>query len=67
MFAHLIEVVGFEVAVVALVEANQDRHDFAQAERPLALTRFQVVTQQLAVPDGFKHLAKVIDMAEQFF
>jgi len=37
------------------------------ARESLALTCFQTVAQELTVPDGFKRLAKVIDVAEEFF
>jgi len=48
ILTDLMNVVGFEVSIVALMEANQDGHDFAQRERwrslsereSLSLTRF---------------------------
>ena len=34
---YLLVVVGFEVAVGRLMEANQNRHDFAEAQAPVSL------------------------------
>ena len=56
-----------EGAVVTLVETNQNRHLFAQAQRPLPLARLQAVTEQLTLPERFEGLAEVIDVAEEFF
>ncbi len=65
--ADLLLVIGFEVTVVGLMEPDQNRHDFteAQAAGPFAL--LQAIAQQLTFPLRFKGLAEVIDVTEQVF
>lgn len=67
MFADLALVVLLEVAIVTLMEANQNGHDFAQTQRSCSLTSFQSVRHETLLPLRFKALAKVIDVAKEFF
>lgn len=64
---YLLQIVGFEVAVGGLMEANQNRHDFAEAQTPRAMALSQSISQQLLLPDRFKLLAEIIDGAQQVF
>jgi hypothetical protein len=63
----MIQVVVLEGAIVLLVKANQNRHDFAQAQAAITVALLQTTAEQLPLPDRFKALAEVIDGAEQFF
>ena len=63
----MMNVVVLEGAVVTLVKPYEDSHYLAQAHRAIALSRLQIMTKQLTVPDRFEGLAKVIDVAEEFF
>ena len=60
-------VVTFEVAIVALVNRNQNRHHFTQTQGPTTVASVQAIAQQLTFPLRFKGLAKIIDRAKQFF
>jgi hypothetical protein len=57
----------FEVLILLLMEAHQDCHDLAQAQRSLALTVLNSFTQQQGVPFRLELLAKIINMAKQLF
>jgi hypothetical protein len=48
-------------AIVLLVKANQNRHDFAQAQATFASPFLQTTGESLLLPDRFKALAEVID------
>ena len=62
----MVDVVVLEGAVVTLMEPYEDSHHLAQTHRAIALSRLQMMSEQLAVPDRFEGLAKVIDVAEEF-
>lgn len=64
---HLLDVVGFEIAVAGLVEANENGHDFAQRQTSSSIAVNESIAEQLLVPEGFKLLAEIIDGAEQVF
>jgi hypothetical protein len=63
----MIQVVVLEGAIVLLVESNQNRHNFAQAQAALTIALLESMTKQLPLPNGFKLSAEVIDTAEQLF
>jgi hypothetical protein len=64
---HQLLVISFEIAVARLMEPNQNRHNFAQAQAANPSSSLQPVAQQLAFPLRFKGLTKVIDAAKEFF
>ena len=68
MQIHLdvLRVVRLKCPVLALVEVDQDRHDFAVAQLPFSFSMCCAVAE--AFGDGFEFalLAEIIDMAEQF-
>jgi hypothetical protein len=63
----MVAVEPFEVSILLLLEAHQDCHDLAQAQRSLALTVLNSFTQQQGVPFRLELLAKIINMAKQLF
>lgn len=63
----LFKVVGFEITVGGLMEANQNCHDFAQAQTARSLPVSKSIAKQLVVPYRFKLLAEIIDGAEEVF
>jgi hypothetical protein len=64
MHGHVLGIVVLEIAVVALVKIDDNRHDFAPAQmwRPGALA-LAALEQALGV-DGLVDLAKIIDITE---
>jgi hypothetical protein len=64
---HFLLIVSFEVAVARLVKADQNRHDFTQAQAPVSVALLKSKSYQLLLPLLLKGSAKVIDTAEQFF
>lgn len=65
VLADMGEVEGLEVAVVALVEGDQDGHDLALTEAALTLSSAIVRLNQVRLEGGQELLAEVIDVAEQ--
>jgi len=66
MLANVFRVIGFEVAIVGLVESNQDGHNFTNGQGTLALALFQPASEQVTLPVGQKCFAKIIDITEDF-
>jgi hypothetical protein len=66
MYLDMLRVVRFEGSVLALVEMNQDRHDFAVAQFAASLATGSSIAEPLGCPLAFVLLAEIIDMAEQF-
>jgi hypothetical protein len=64
-FHNLLTVVGFEVALMGLMESDQDGHNFAHRQGTGALALLLATGHQLAVPGGQKSLAEIIEIAEQ--
>ena len=67
VLADMVEIISLEVAVVLLVESNQDGHHFTQAQGTFALPSLDPLPQQRLSPLGFKLLADIVDFAEQLF
>lgn len=61
----LIEV--FEIAVRLLVEPDENGHDFTQAQGAPTPAMFYAIAKLRRLPEGFKVLAKIIDLAKQVF
>jgi hypothetical protein len=49
------------------MEADENGHDFAEAETAGAMAASQTIAEQLLLKERFKLLAEVIDGAEQVF
>jgi hypothetical protein len=56
-----------EVAIGLLMEADQDCHNLTQTQTPNTIAAFDAVAQPQSLPLRFKHLAEIIDFAEQSF
>jgi hypothetical protein len=63
----MIEIIVLEIPIVTLVKGDENGHDFTERQRPFPMASFQTRAQQLTVPQRLKALAKIIDVAEQFF
>jgi len=66
MLANVFRVIGFEVAIVGLVESNQDGQVFIDGQGTSPLALFQPTGEQVTVPVGYKCFAKIIDSTEDF-
>ena len=66
MLANVFRVIGFEVAIVGLVESNQDGQVFIDGQGTSPLALFQPTGEQVTVPVGYKCFAKNIDSTEDF-
>jgi hypothetical protein len=64
MHRDILGVVMLEIPVVAAVEIHDDRHDLTESQLPLAHAVALAVLEQPLLIERFKHLAKVIDIAE---
>ena len=64
MHLHVFSVVGFEGAVVGLMEPDHDRHDFTRRQSAWPDPFPTAVFKLLLVPDWEICFAKIIDMAE---
>lgn len=65
--AQVQQVKGFEIAILGLMEVDQNRHDFAEDQPAGAPPLARAASQELAMPGGQEHPAKIIDVAEQVF
>jgi hypothetical protein len=66
MDLHLLGIVRFEVAIPRLMKMDHNRLDFTGAQLGLPRPFNCSLLQQALLPDGFKGLAEIIDMAKQF-
>jgi hypothetical protein len=55
-----------EAPVLALVEMNQDRHEFAVTELTCSVSMRLSIAEALCFPTRLGLLAEIIDMAVQF-
>ena len=67
MPAQVQQVKGFEIAVLGLMEIDQNRHDLAEGQPrgPPPLAR--AIGQQLAMPGGQEQPAEIINVAKEVF
>jgi hypothetical protein len=63
----MLQVISLKRSVGLLVEAHQDRHDFAQVQGTGSLTPLHSLAQQRFSPLGFKRWAEIVDIPEQCF
>jgi hypothetical protein len=49
------------------VELGEKGHDFTEAQGALTLAMFHAMAELHRLPEGFKVLAKIIDLAKHFF
>jgi len=61
------QVKGFEVAVLGLMEIDQNRHDLAKGQSRGSLPLARAVRQELAMPSREKLPAEIIDVAKEVF
>jgi len=61
------QVKGFEVALLGLMEIDQNRHDLAEGQPRGTLPLARAAGQELAMPGGQEQPAEIIDVAVQVF
>jgi hypothetical protein len=64
MHRDIVGVVVFEIPVVAAVELDDDRHEFAQTQLTLPLALPLAAVEQTLRVDRLKHLAKIVNITE---
>jgi hypothetical protein len=62
----MLDVVRLEVPILALVEMDQDRHEFALAQFTCSFSMDTSIMETLTCPFWRALLAEIIDMAVQF-
>ena len=62
----MLKIVLLEVSVVALMEMNEDGHDFARVHRAWTMSTGRAVGKEPLARGGFVEGGEVIDLAEQF-
>ena len=66
MHLHILGVIGFESAIVGLMETDQDRHDLTCRQLAFADPLSTAILQLFPVPDWEIDFAEIIDIAEYF-
>lgn len=64
MRTHLQQIKGLEVAVLRLMEINQDRHDFTEGQTTGTPSLAGTFRQELTMPSGQEDLAELINVTE---